>query len=859
MFDNNIILKALQNYPENKLTKEIIIPTLEKMGYSKVYWNGGTNEFGKDIIMWKYNNFKRKEVSVAQVKHFELNNNSRSNKSFGNIKNQLIQCFTEEIKDTDGNNYIPSQAVLISTYPLPHSKIKDELKKSIQLKLQNIEIIDGNDLIELIKEFYPDSLTNLLGVDYDISNKLCPKFSQDTFYDAIKSNIKKDIKIIFTDVDFSLGAKSTRLFFNSDFKIEVENNKKIKMHYEEWKILKRICKEINSEFEINFIENGIDEIDKRYNKQESQYISKVINLKNLEVEISKKKVNHLKNITKIKELQLKLKKDKNNYNTLNTEIKELELQNILFDKDILKLNSEKDLITNQNKNFLISIKIHGKQISKQLIDKKNWIETNISKFNEKKHSASDLKIFFEKVDTILNSSSKILNFKNIEFQEKIGIKKINDLRESFENVRFRMPLKSILNTGINICLVGDAGAGKSTNLEMYAFENSQNKIPILIYLGQSIKNFISNNENIEDDDFIENLILNHLNSEIKLNWNKLQLFEFIKNKKPFFLFDGLDEAVGIKPNLSLLINKFSKKYYNSQIVVSTRFNSDEIEKVSLFTITLLPFTDAQRIEFLKKWFKDNKFIYEKVINHINNNNNIGDIVRNPLLISVFCVLAENNLPLPTTEIKLYEERLNLMLGQYDSYKKIPTRIFSSYAVLKKIAQKIAFYLHQNNTRQMPLIELKSYIIKELKYDDELNLEKITLGLEELIYPCEILVPMVETGNYGLGHLRYQEFLVSEELVYKINTDKSFKILEKLHPKYKKWWFTPIRFYLSKNNCYKWFFELVINEKNVIDDFIVELRKNISSKQKSNFEGYIEQYNIQVKNIIPFDKSLRDFE
>ena len=42
-------------------------------------------------------------------------------------------------------------------------------------------------------------------------------------------------------------------------------------------------------------------------------------------------------------------------------------------------------------------------------------------------------------------------------------------------------------------------------------------------------------------------------------------------------------------------------------------------------------------------------------------------------------------------------------------------------------------------------------------------ESIKLAIVELIFPCEILLTMNERGEYGFGHLRFQEFLVASEI------------------------------------------------------------------------------------------------
>lgn len=121
---------------------------------------------------------------------------------------------------------------------------------------------------------------------------------------------------------------------------------------------------------------------------------------------------------------------------------------------------------------------------------------------------------------------------------------------------------------------------------------------------------------------------------------------------------------------------------------------------------------------------------------------MSKIIRNPLLTTTLCVLAENGLSLPTTEIRLYEERLKLFTGYYDNVKHISTRTSSLPSLLENISQKTAFYLHSSNVREMDIENITKNLLKTLKY--KYTEAEIKKGIEELISPCGILVPM--TGD-----------------------------------------------------------------------------------------------------------------
>jgi hypothetical protein len=111
---------------------------------------------------------------------------------------------------------------------------------------------------------------------------------------------------------------------------------------------------------------------------------------------------------------------------------------------------------------------------------------------------------------------------------------------------------------------------------------------------------------------------------------------------------------------------------------------------------------------------------------------------------------------------LYYERLRLLLGDYDIAKK-SYRLESQRQLLELLARKLSYKMHLTHKRHASPSELNNYAISSLQ--DKYNRKAIDLALKELIYHCNILIPMTPEGNLGFGHLRYQEYLVACEIVH----------------------------------------------------------------------------------------------
>lgn len=284
-----------------------------------------------------------------------------------------------------------------------------------------------------------------------------------------------------------------------------------------------------------------------------------------------------------------------------------------------------------------------------------------------------------------------------------------------------------------------------------------------------------------------------------------------------------------------LIKDFSESYSKIQIIISSRYYGEYINQIPFFSVTLLPFTNNQRIEFIKKWFEEGDiFIKNNVIEHLQQNEEISKIIRNPLLTTTLCVLAENGLSLPTTEIRLYEERLKLFTGYYDNVKHISTRISSLPSLLENISQKTAFYLHSSNVREMNIESITKNLLKTLKY--KYTETEIKKGIEELISPCEILVPMTGDKNYGFGHLRFQEHLVAKEIASNRKIDY-FQYIKT------EWWFGPILLYLHISNDFESFIK-ALGDKGFINAPIINFIFNsIKSPIEFVISDLIDKYRL----------------
>lgn len=338
----------------------------------------------------------------------------------------------------------------------------------------------------------------------------------------------------------------------------------------------------------------------------------------------------------------------------------------------------------------------------------------------------------------------------------------------------------LLNSGADVLVTGNAGSGKSTTLEMFTRQSSANqaKNDQIIFLP------LAKLANVDTATWINNP-LEHFYSEVTKLFRSTQpgitsksVKEQIEHSHRLVLvLDGIDEALNLIGWLSKLIEELRKlKQNNIQIVASSRFGGQELEKIGLIRIHLLPFRREQVIRFVNNFLRNEPNLADEVIQHLNSHPTMFSVAQTPLMSTILCVLAQNGVVLPETINALYKERFELLWGAYDAKKQVH-RVKSSKACLEDVSKKSAYYLHNRRIRSSAREEILESVYDALsrKYKQEV----IRIAFEELEIPCNVFVKELD-GTIGFDHLSYQEYLVSDELY----TNRSSELVAHLTD---PWW------------------------------------------------------------------------
>lgn len=248
--------------------------------------------------------------------------------------------------------------------------------------------------------------------------------------------------------------------------------------------------------------------------------------------------------------------------------------------------------------------------------------------------------------------------------------------------------------------------------------------------------------------------------------HKIGLYEYsesiIRNKlqteKCKLILDSIDEAIVQDKWIIEQLISFSNLYEKCQIITSSRFTVAEVSNLNFTNISLLPFNEQQKREFFNKWFNMDSTMVDPLMSHLKVHKELNNIITNPLSATIMATLQEKSVDLPTSESSLYCKRFELLSGVFDKFKGINRSKLDPVDLIKHSYQ-LAYEMHKHKKRSLNYHSIVSIINN--KVDNLKAAEKIA---NELIFPSEILL-LEHNEKYSFGHLRFQEYLTSNQIVH----------------------------------------------------------------------------------------------
>ncbi|MEH2375884.1 HEAT repeat domain-containing protein, partial [Nostoc sp.] len=247
-------------------------------------------------------------------------------------------------------------------------------------------------------------------------------------------------------------------------------------------------------------------------------------------------------------------------------------------------------------------------------------------------------------------------------------------KQRFEHEAF---LEQIIRNGVGktqghrIALIGEPGAGKTTQLQTIAFWILDNNLGLPIWIsladlqGKSVKDYL-----------LQSLLEDALEPvEDATEEQKKAFVDLFKNNRVWLLLDAADEMSSLQP-LTEISQQLTGWVKNARVVLTCRMNVWEANAGALAdfeTYRLLNFEYPQQVqEFIEKWFQPRNLTPqppllikergsnkgEQLWKELNQaeRQRIQDLVKNPLRLALLCSTWQgSDRGLPETKAGLYQQ------------------------------------------------------------------------------------------------------------------------------------------------------------------------------------------------------------
>ncbi len=169
----------MQQMSEEDLRKKVLIPLFKAMGYLDVMGHhGGSQEQGKDIVMWKPGDFRDRVNYAVVVKAAKISGKAKGKSSAAEVRFQVDQALGLPFKDpvTTEDREV-DRCIVVCPHEIPkealtslHATLKHE-------KLDKLtEFLHGDNLWEMVEELLVPPVLLQLEAAQEALVQACPQF-----------------------------------------------------------------------------------------------------------------------------------------------------------------------------------------------------------------------------------------------------------------------------------------------------------------------------------------------------------------------------------------------------------------------------------------------------------------------------------------------------------------------------------------------------------------------------------------------------------------------------------------------------------------------------------------------------------
>ncbi len=380
------------------------------------------------------------------------------------------------------------------------------------------------------------------------------------------------------------------------------------------------------------------------------------------------------------------------------------------------------------------------------------------------------------------------------------------LEESPELETERLLYRQLLRPGQKAVLVGTPGAGKSMLLKYLAVilakgpaSVSQNlkieavidRLPILVPLSAISTALQGEPKAPLADYFPEYFSSREFGTQADLS----NLFEQeLEAGNAVVMLDGLDEIATLEQRQLMVqrIHELVLRYPKNVYLVTSRIAGYEKNPLpsDFQRLTLAPLDKKQRRSIIDGWIKtaiENTREAEQsardLMDILENDENIGPVASNPLLLTVLIQIYLRGRYLPSRRGDLYRQATLALAETWNMGRSVSGRplvnqsdsFFLDERKLTELLGPVAYWLHthseENQIAQDRLADMLASVLKDTQRLSEMEAQKEARDFLETVEERSGLIVQQQKGYYAFIHRSFQEYLAACYLAVRRNINE----------------------------------------------------------------------------------------
>lgn len=156
----NFTKEQVQGFPEAELRRNVLIPLFNAMGFHDVFeYHGGTQEQGKDIVMWKPGEFRDRTNFAVVVKATKITGQASGKSSANEVAFQIQQAFGSPFLDpTTGESRQVHECIVVSSKDISKEAIQSIRSALVATHREDrVAFHNGDKLWENVEKHFPAS------------------------------------------------------------------------------------------------------------------------------------------------------------------------------------------------------------------------------------------------------------------------------------------------------------------------------------------------------------------------------------------------------------------------------------------------------------------------------------------------------------------------------------------------------------------------------------------------------------------------------------------------------------------------------------------------------------------------------